>query len=122
MGTNLLCQKPQQESLDTTSVLERGAHRKLCVKPALCACPVLEHLLFTSAGDKAVHETVLCPVCCYLILVQPSWVFSVSGLVPTLLGWLVLCIWLAMESYYPLNAPTKKDRCTSVMNCHSVHL
>lgn len=37
------------------------AHRKFCVKSALYICPVLEHLLFTSAGDKAVHEAVLCP-------------------------------------------------------------
>lgn len=54
--------KTHQEFLDATSDLESpiGADHKFSVKVAVCICPVLLHLFVTS-GDKAVHNTVLCP-------------------------------------------------------------
>lgn len=61
--TNLL-NETHQEFLDTTSDLESPTAanpRKFSVKLALYICPVLVHLFFTSVGDKAVHNAVLCP-------------------------------------------------------------
>lgn len=63
MLTNLLKKKTHQEFLNTTSDLESPIdedHRKFSVKVAVYICPVLVHLFFTS-GDKAMHNTVLCP-------------------------------------------------------------
>lgn len=100
--------KTHQEFLDATSDLESpiGADHKFSVKVAVCICPVLVHLFVTS-GDKAVHNTVLCPdlLLSDIRKIQCAFFFfCFSGYlkVQTIPRWhIYVCIWMTMESYYP---------------------
>lgn len=53
-----------------------ASHRKFCVKPALCICPVLSSICFSPQLEtRQCIKQFFVLVCCYLILGQSSWGF-----------------------------------------------
>lgn len=99
-----------QEFLDATSVLESPTaadHRKFSVKLPMYICPDLVHLPFAFVGDKAVHNSVLCPDL-LLCVIRKSICFFCSNpnvqhysKVQTIPGWYVyVYIWMTMGFCY----------------------